>query len=82
MVSELTIRTAVLNAPQRIDRWALASWKASGARRPVDDVGHEQPAEEHDFGDQEDPHAERRRLVLLLHVVEVMLQLRMVRVVA
>ena len=49
-------------------------------RRAVDDVGHEQAAEEHDFGDQEHPHAERRRLDLLLHVVEVVLQLRMDRV--
>ena len=31
IVSELKIRTAVLKAPQPIDRWWLASWKASGA---------------------------------------------------
>ena len=46
----------------------------------VDQVRHEQPAEEHDLGDEEHPHAERRRLGLLLHVVEVVLQLRVVRV--
>ena len=41
-------------------------------QRAVDDVGGEQAAEEHDLGDQEHPHAERRRLVLLLGVVELM----------
>src|SRR5205085_9471325 len=39
-------------------------------------VGREQPAEEHDLGDEEDPHAERARLALLLHVIEVMLERR------
>ena len=48
----------------------------------VDQVGHEQAAEEHDFGDQEHPHAERGRLELLLHVVEMVLQVRMMRRVA
>ena len=30
IVSELTIRTIVLTAPQNLLRWALASWKAVG----------------------------------------------------
>ena len=42
--------------------------------RPVHDVGGKYPAEEHDLGDQKDPHSQRRCLVLLLETVEVMLQ--------
>jgi hypothetical protein len=34
-------------------------------------------AEEHDLGDQNDPHAERARFALLLHVFKVVLQRRM-----
>ena len=37
----------------------------------VDRVGGEQAAEEHDFGDQEQTHAQGDGLVLLLEVVEV-----------
>ena len=56
--------------------------KCRGRRRPVNQVRHEQAAEEHDLGDQEHPHAERRRFGLLLHVVEVVLEPRVMRRVA
>jgi len=39
--------------------------------RAVDGVGREEAAEEQDLRDQEDPHAERARLLLLLEVGEV-----------
>ena len=42
----------------------------SGDLVAVDQVRREQAAEEHDLGDQEHPHAERRRLGLLRQVVE------------
>ena len=48
--------------------------------RAVDRVDEEQPAEEQNFGEQEDPHPERRRLLLLLEVVEMMRERRMMRV--
>ena len=80
IVSELQISTAVLMAPSMTFSCVAASANASGDSVAVDDVRHEQAAEEHDFGDEEHPHAERRRLGLLLHAVEVVLQLRMVRV--
>ena len=43
-------------------------------RGTVHQVGGEQPAEEHDLGQQEHPHAEGRGLLLLLHVGKVVLQ--------
>ena len=43
-------------------------------KRAVDDVRHEHPAEEHHFGGQEHPHAQRRGRLLLPQVVEVVLQ--------
>ena len=36
----------------------------------VDGVDGEHAAEEHDFGDQEDPHAERGGVLLLCFVIE------------
>ena len=42
----------------------------------VEHVGEEQPAEEQDFGDEEQPHPQRGRLVLLIQRVEVMLEIR------
>ena len=55
---------------------------ALGPRLRVPDaiqhVGQEEAAEEHDLGDQEQPHAERGSLVLLPQRVEVMLERRMV----
>ena len=79
IVSELTIRTTVLTrAPELVEvRAGVLERRRVGPA--VDQVGHEQAAEEHDLGDQEHPHAERRRLGLLLHVVEMVLQLRVVR---
>src|SRR6185436_4321767 len=46
---------------------------------PVERVGEEHAAEEHDFGDEAHPHAERARLALLLHVFKMVLQRRMMR---
>ena len=42
--------------------------------RTIERVGEKHPAEEHDFGDQEHPHAERSGLTLLLHVLKMVLQ--------
>ncbi len=42
----------------------------------IEQVGKEQPAEEHDFGQQEEPHAEGSGLALLLLRLEVMTVLR------
>ena len=46
----------------------------------VEQVGHQQAAEEHHFGGEEDPHAEGRCLGLLLHRLEMMLVRRMMDV--
>ena len=43
-------------------------------------VGEEQAAEEKHLGDEEQPHPERRRFVLLLQRVEVMLEIGMMAV--
>jgi hypothetical protein len=45
--------------------------------RPVDHIGGEHPAEEHDLGDQEDPHPERSGFALLIEALEMMRQERM-----
>ena len=74
MVSELQISTAVLVAPSQIFMFWLPSTKAVVVERAVHQVGAEQAAEEHDFGQQEHPHAEGGGLPLLLHVGEVVLQ--------
>ena len=41
----------------------------------VQHVGEEEPAEEQHFGDEEQPHPQRGRLVLLLQRVEVVLEI-------
>ena len=41
----------------------------------IERVGEEQPAEEQHFGDEEQPHPQRRRFVLLLQRIEVMLEI-------
>src|ERR1700758_4525030 len=41
----------------------------------VNQVGAEQPTEEHDLGQQEEPHAERGGLLLLLQIREVVPQI-------
>ena len=73
MVSELQISTAVLVRAQP-DVHLLAAFDegliVGGA---IHQVGAEQPAEEHDFGQQEHPHAEGGGFLLLLHVGEVVL---------
>ena len=48
------------------------------AGRAVDGVGRQQPAEEHHFGRQEQPHPQGRRFGLLIHVVELMRQDRLI----
>src|SRR6266545_5594843 len=50
-----------------------------GCRIPdaIQRVGEDQAAEEHHLGDEEQPHPQRRRLVLLLEVLEMMLEVRM-----
>ena len=44
----------------------------------IDHVGHQRAAEEQDLGEEEHPHAEDRRLGLLLEALEVMRERRMV----
>src|SRR5580700_11775573 len=46
---------------------------------PVDQVGAEHATEEHDFGDQEQPHAKRGGVLLLLLIRELMNQRWIVR---
>ena len=74
------MRTTVLNPPSLMSSSRLPSAHASGYQHAINHVGHEQAAEEHDLGDEEYPHAERGRLVLLLHRLEVMLLRRVMRV--
>ena len=68
--------TAVLTVPSVTSSSWLAAANASGYQAAIDDVGHEQAAEEQHFGDQEHPHPERGRLALLLEVVEVVRERR------
>ena len=51
---------------------AAARLKRGRIERAINRIGREQPAEEHDFGDQEHPDSERVGLVLLLEVLELM----------
>ena len=61
----LQISTAVLMAPSRISMSALPSSKACGIVHAVNREGHEQAAKQHDFGHEEDPHADGGRFPLL-----------------
>ena len=70
--------TTVLMAPSVMSSSWLAAANASGYQRAVDRVGREQAAEEQHLGDEEHPHAERRRLALLLEVVELVRERRVV----
>ena len=45
----------------------------------IEQVGHEQAAEEHDFRQQKEPHAEARGLPLLLHRDEMVAQISRMR---
>src|SRR5438132_6218765 len=45
--------------------------------RAINDVGQEHAAEKHYFSDKKNPHSQRARLSLLLHVLEMVLQRRM-----
>ena len=78
IVRLLVMRTTVLIAPSVMSSEWLAAANASGYQAAVDRVGDEQAAEEQHFGDQKHPHAEGRRVLLLLEVVEVMRERRMV----
>ncbi len=80
MVSELTIRIDRIGAAPRFVQVMAGFLERARVGPAVHQVGHEQAAEEHDFGDEEHPHPEGRRLELLVHVIEVMLELRMMRV--
>src|SRR5262245_21883970 len=55
-----------------------------GMRVPdaINQVCRQEPAEEHDFGDEKEPHSEGGGLELLLHRLEVVLVRRMMRVAA
>ena len=70
-VKLLQIRTAVLVAPMVALMEVLAAAKSAEVPATVDQVGAEQAAEEHDFGGEEDPHAEAGRVALLLFGGEV-----------
>jgi hypothetical protein len=48
----------------------------------IERVGEQQATEEHDLGDEEQPHPERRCLVLLIQILEMMLERRVMMVVA
>jgi len=48
-------------------------------REAVNKIGAEHPAEKHDFSHDEEPHAERGSVFLLLRVGEVVAQRRIVR---
>ena len=58
----------------------MPSAHASGYRTTVQEVHHQQPAEEHDLRHEENPHAQRGGFLLLLQRLEVVLQRRMMRV--
>ena len=66
------IRIAVFAVPSGMLSWFDADDEGVVVPVAVQQVRKEQPAEEHDFGEQEEPHAEAARLALLLHRLEVM----------
>ena len=66
-------------APKRQSKVIAGRGKVGRILRAIKRVGKKHPAEEHDFGDQENPHAQRARLALLLHILEVVLQRRVAR---
>src|SRR5208283_3568996 len=73
MVKLLASSTTVLNHPASAERIA-----ANGKRREIEmavrRIGQHDAAEEHDFGDQEDPHPERGSFLLLLEGLELSVQ--------
>ena len=72
MVRLEAISTAVLIPPSTMSSSWLASANSCGVARAEQRVGHEHPAEEHHLGHEEQPHADRGRLPLLLRVLEMM----------
>ena len=77
MAKPEVIRMAVLAVPG----WAMLSRLLLAATRgwivpvAIDQVCAEHAPEEHDFGEQKEPHAEGGRLPLLLHRLEVVTQI-------
>ena len=53
-----------------------ADFECGQVQRAINHVGGEKAAEEHDFSDQEHPHAEAIGLALLVHVLELMRESR------
>ena len=68
MVRLLTSSTTVLMPPMIQFSLLAGLLERLGILVTVDAEAEKQRAEEHHFGGQEDPHAQRRRLVLLLEV--------------
>ena len=67
--------------PPRIDIHVLTgAGEGIEVHGPVHGISREQAAEEHDFGDQESPHAQQGGFLLLLRRFEVMQQFRPVGV--
>jgi hypothetical protein len=71
--------TTVLQAAQLDVQLGAALGPCRRIPDPVQHVGRQEAAEEHDLLDDEDPHAERGRFLLLLQRLEVMLEVRMMR---
>ena len=72
MVKLLHSSTTVLAAPMYTFRLVLATAKTSRILGAVDTVSQEHAAEEHDFGDEEDPHPERGGVPLLRGGIELL----------
>ncbi len=70
--------TMVLAAPIEHVELLAAGDEGVGVHHPVVDVHREEPAEEHHFLAQEEPHAQEGRLLLLRIGLEVMGQARLV----
>ena len=68
-----------VEGPERDVELVAGRRERVGIPEAVDRVDGEQPAEEQDFGEQEHPHPERRRFLLLVEVVEVVGERRMMR---
>ena len=79
MVKLLQISTPVLIAPMVTFMKWLVRGECLRVHVAIDGIAAEHAAEEHDFGHQEHPHAERGGFQLLCAVVEMVLQLRRVR---
>ena len=72
MVKLELISTAVLTPPSGMLSWCDADYERRIVPVAVDQIGGKQSAEEHDFRQQEEPHAEVGGVVLLRHGLEMM----------